>query len=242
MADTIDRVIGTITNYDERRGVVTIEAPYDNFSRMCRRQYRNVEITMLDSRPLSDKQRRNVYAMIREIAQWSGDDEKSMKEILKIDFWAGELLQTADRMFSLSNAPMSIVAAFQSWLAKFIVSNDIPTSRPMLDYVDDIESYVFACLASKKCVICGKHADLHHVDSVGMGRDREEIIHEGMEVLPLCREHHQEIHAIGRYTFMNKYHLEGGVPADTTICKIYGLKTTKSKKRTRQPETALKSP
>lgn len=229
MAETIDRVIGKITNYDERRGVVTIEAPYDNFVRMCRREYRNVEITMIDSRPLSAKQRKNCYAMIREISEWNGETPEENKRFLKLDFWCGELLETADRMFSLSNAPMSIVAAFQSWLARFIVRNDVPTRKPMLEYIDDVEDYIYACLANKKCVICGKRADLHHVESVGMGRDRDEIIHEGMPVLPLCREHHTEVHTIGRDTFMDKYHLKP-VPADKTICKIYGLKRQKVKK------------
>ena len=199
---------------------------------MCRREYKNVEVTFIDSRSLSDKQRRAAYALIREIARWSGDDERSMKNILKMDFWRGELLQMADRMFSLSNAPMSIVSAFLSWLVEFVVKNDVPTSKPMLDYVDDVESYIFACLASKKCVICGKHADLHHCESVGMGRDRDEIVHEGMEVLPLCREHHTEMHRIGRYTFMDRYHLDGGVPADRSICRLYGLKTMKKAKKT----------
>lgn len=229
--ETIDRVIGTITDYDERRGVVTIEAPYTNFARMCRREYKNVEITMIDSRPLSAQQRKCCYALIRAIARWSGEDERSMKEILKIDFWCGELLEMADKMFSLSDAPMSIVASFQSWLIRFILSNDIPTERPLLDFVDDMESYTFACLANKKCVICGKRADLHHVVNLGMGMNRDETIHEGMEVLPLCREHHIEIHSVGRDTFMSKYHLNGGIICDKTICRIYGLKSKRSTKK-----------
>ena len=231
MAETIDRVIGTIKDYDERRGVVTIEAPYENFARMCRRQYRNVEITMIDSRPLSDRQRKNVYAMIREISNWNGDTPEENKRFLKLDFWCGELLETADRLFSLADAPMSVVAAFQSWLARFIVRNDVPTNKPMLDYIDDIEDYVYACLAAKKCVICGKRADLHHVVSLGAGMNRDEVVHEGMDVLPLCREHHTEIHSIGRDTFMTKYHLNGGVICDKTICRIYGLKSKSSTKK-----------
>ena len=55
-------------------------------------------------------------------------------------------------------------------------------------------------------------------------RDRDEIIHEGMPVLPLCREHHQEAHAAPLKEFLGKYHLNGGVPADRTICRIYKLK------------------
>lgn len=227
MAAVIDRVRGKITGFDEKRGVVMIEAPYDDFAAMCRREYKEVEIQMLDSRPLSGQQRRSCYAMIREIAEWSGDTPEEIKDALKLDFWCGELLQMADRMFSLKDAPMSIVAAFQSWLARFIVRNDVPTKVSMLDYVDDVADYVLACLTAKKCVICGRKADLHHVESVGMGRDREEIIHEGMEVLPLCREHHMEAHTIGRDSFNEKYHIHG-VEADKTICRIYGLKRRKT--------------
>ena len=97
----------------------------------------------------------------------------------------------------------------------------------MLEYVDDIDDYVLACLTQKKCVICGKKADLNHVDSVGMGRNRDEIIHEGMTVLPLCREHHTEAHTIGRDSFETKYHIHG-VEEDKTICRIYGLKRRKT--------------
>lgn len=62
------------------------------------------------------------------------------------------------------------------------------------------------------------------VDVVGMGRDRTEIIHEGMRVLPLCREHHTEMHSVGKGEFLSKYHLCDGIPADKTICKLYKLK------------------
>ncbi len=227
MTAVIDRVRGKIVNYDERRGVVTIEAPYSDFVTMCRREYKEVEITMLDSRPLSEKQRRSCYAMIREIANWMGELPESAKEFLKVDFLRTELLEMS-RMFSLSDAPMSVVAAFQSWLARFIVRNEVPTRRPMLEYVDDIQDYVYACLVEKKCPICGKKADLHHVEVIGMGRDRTEIIHEGMEVLPLCREHHTEIHSMGKADFFKKYHLQCGIECDKTICKIYKLKRSKN--------------
>lgn len=224
MAEIIDTVRGKIVNYDERRGVVVIEAPYSDFVTMCRREYKDVTITMIDSRPLSDKQRRSCYAMIREIAEWSGHSAESIKGFAKLSFWRDELFQTAETLFSLSDAPMSIVAAFQGWLARFIVENDVPTRKPLLDYVDDINDYVYACLVNKKCPVCGAKADLHHVDAVGMGRNRTEIIHEGLEVLPLCREHHTEIHTIGKAAFFGKYHLNGGIIADKTICRIYGLR------------------
>lgn len=229
MTAVIDRVRGKIVNYDERRGVVTIEAPYADFATMCRREYKEVEITMLDSRPLSDKQRKSCYAMIREIAEWSGYGSDEVKDMFKFNFVASmvENMNT----FSLSDAPMSLVAAFQTFLARFIVAHDVPTRRPMLEYVDDVQDYVYTCLCEKKCPICGKKADIHHLDAVGMGRDRTTIIHEGMEVISLCREHHTEIHTIGRADFFKKYHLgSGGIECDKTICKLYHLNDRKRSK------------
>lgn len=223
----IDRVRAYIAGYDEKTGEAILRAPA-NFIKMCQQEQREAWVEYIDARPLSDKQRRSCYAMIREIAEWSGYESDEVKQHLKRKFWYGELLETADTMFSLSNAPMSVVAAFQSWIARFIVANDVPTKKPMLEYVDDINDYVYACLINKKCPVCGKKADLHHIDQVGMGRDRTEIIHEGLEVLPLCREHHTEIHTIGKNDFFKKYHLESGIIADKTICKIYKLKRSKS--------------
>ena len=74
-------------------------------------------------------------------------------------------------------------------------------------------------------------ADLHHEDAVGAGRDRTEIIHEGMEVLPLCRCHHTESHTVGDLSFKKKYHIERGIILDKKLCKIYGLKAKKEELR-----------
>ena len=84
--------------------------------------------------------------------------------------------------------------------------------------------YIYACLIAKKCCITGRPAELHHIDRVGMGRNRDDIIHEGMEVLPLCREMHQEAHTMSDREFFEKYHLPGGVVMDKTLCRIYKVK------------------
>jgi hypothetical protein len=226
----IEQITGRIVDYNEKTGELTIKAVYPDFLTLTRREYDKVSITLHDSRPLSGKQRRSCYAMLGEISEWSGQEKEEIKQLLKLNFWTSELWQTADSLFSLSDAPMSVVAAFQSWLARFIVANDVPTKRPMLDYVDDIPNYIYACLCKKKCCICGNRADLHHVERVGMGRNREEIIHEGMEVLPLCREHHEQAHTMPDEDFFNLYHLNGGIELDKNLCKIYGLKTKKENK------------
>lgn len=222
-----DIVKGTITDYDERSGVLTIKAMYPDWPTMVKRGYKTCNVQLIDSRPLSDKQRRACYALLREISDWSGQGTDSTKEWMKLKFLAEDLGETADKIFSLSNAPMSLVCAFQRYLVHFILEWDVPTHFPLLNMVDDVSDYVYACLINRKCAVCGKRADLHHVDRVGMGRDRDEIIHEGMEALPLCRVHHEECHTIGQQTFNDKYHFDGGIEIDKTICRIYGLKRRK---------------
>lgn len=234
----IERVRVPIEGYDEKAQELIIRVPYSNWPTMLRRGYKEVEVTLIDPRPLSDRQRRSCYAMLREIADWSGYDTAEVKEEMKRSFWRDELYETADTLFSLSNAPMSIVASFQSWLARFIVRNDVPTNRPMLDYVDDIPDYIYACLISKKCAVCGRPAELHHVDRVGMGRDRHDILHIGMRALPLCRKHHDEAHTMAESEFLERYHLTDGIEIDKTICRIYHLGGKKNAQQSNASRTA----
>ena len=224
MKTPVDTVKGRIVGYDERTQELLIRAHYDDWYTMTKRGYRECLVQPLDARPLSDRQRKMCYALLREISDYTGQDVHSAKEYLKLRFLADDFGETADRIFSLSNAPMSLVCAFQRYLVRFIVEYDIPCRVPLLEYVDDVHDYIYACLIAKKCCITGRPAELHHIDRVGMGRDRDDIIHEGMEVLPLWREMHQEAHTMSDREFFEKYHLPGGVVMDKTLCRIYKVK------------------
>nr|DAG22068.1 MAG TPA: Putative HNHc nuclease [Bacteriophage sp.]DAO87709.1 MAG TPA: Putative HNHc nuclease [Caudoviricetes sp.] len=224
MKTPVDTVKGRIVGYDERTQELLIRAHYDDWYTMTKRGYKECLVQPLDARPLSDRQRKMCYALLREISDYTGQDVHSAKEYLKLRFLADDFGETADRIFSLSNAPMSLVCAFQRYLVRFIVEYDIPCRVPLLEYVDDVHDYIYACLIAKKCCITGRPAELHHIDRVGMGRDRDDIIHEGMEVLPLYREMHQEAHTMGDREFFEKYHLPGGVVMDKTLCRIYKVK------------------
>ena len=204
-------------------GTAIIMADID-IAKYIKQDTKECYVEYIDSRPLSDSQRRMCYALMNAIAEWSGSSTQEIKEAFKLEFWAEKVETIGDKIFSLSNAPMSLVADFQRFLITFILENDVPVKRPLLEYVDDIEHYVYMCLIHKKCAICGKRADLHHIDTVGMGNDRTEVQHEGREALSLCREHHSEMHQIGKESFFEKYHLNGGVKIDKTILKIYGLR------------------
>ena len=228
MKGPVDTITGRIEEYDERRGELTIRAPYSDWPTMVKRGYKECLVQLIDSRTLSDKQRRACYALIGAISDHTGVGKDPTKEWLKIKFILEDLEGTADQIFSLSNAPMSLVCAFQRFLVRFILDWDIPTKFSLLDMVDDVPDYIYACLISKKCVVCGRPAELHHVDRVGMGRDRTDILHEGLEALPLCRGHHTEAHMMPDSEFFEKYHLPGGIELDRTLCRMWKLKSRRN--------------
>lgn len=230
MKAPVDVVKGRIVDVDQN-GNVTIVAHYDDWFTLTKRGYSDCYVELIDSRQLSDKQRRMCWALIGEIAEWQGDMKSTtgralerdfVNEARKLDFLISELGENVDRIFSLSNAPMSLVAAYQRYLIRFIVYNDIPTKKPMLDYVDDISDYVYSCLINKRCCICGKPAYLHHHSRIGSGRNRNEIDQEGMLVEPLCPIHHVECHAVPQAEFDDKYHISP-IPIDKTLMKLWRL-------------------
>jgi hypothetical protein len=127
-------------------------------------------------------------------------------------------------MFSLSDASMTVAREFITFLIDFIIRHDIPTKVSLLEHCEDVGRYVYSCMVNKKCCICGKPADLHHVQSVGSQGYRDKINHIGLDALPLCREHHTESHTKGQIEFMKQYHLEP-IKIDAKIAKIYKLNT-----------------
>lgn len=223
-----EHVTGTVRDITED-GTAVIHAALADPLRAMLRAYHTVEIILPDGRRISPEQRRKVYALIGEVAEYvdgirSAGTIESTKKTLKMEFMLSRMEGMERRMFSLSDCDVTTARAFINFLVEFIIENDIPTRVPLIENCEDIAAYVYACLMNKKCAVCGRHADLHHVDVVGMGRDRKEICHIGMRALPLCREHHTEIHRIGQGDFLKRYILEP-VRIDERIAKVYRLNT-----------------
>ena len=179
-------------------------------------------VELCDRRICSRAQQRKAYALIRNIAIWQGGVPAEVaKEITKYIFLLGDAPTLADS-FSLANCSVEVARLYITFLIEFCILHDVPCKEPLYSMCEDIERYVWACLIGKKCAVCGEKAELHHVDAVGMGRHRKEICHIGMKALPLCRKHHIEIHAKGKESFLEAYHLEA-VKIDERIADVYDL-------------------
>lgn len=177
-----------------------------------------------DRYKVSRAQQKKAHALLQAICRWSGYTPlETEKTITKQMFLDSQLPTIADE-FSLSNCSREIARMYITYLIDFCLLHDIPCGEPMWKLAEDIPKYVYMALIHKRCAICGQKAELHHVDVVGMGRNRKEICHLGMRALPLCRLHHTEIHRIGKVDFLSKYILEP-VKIDERIAETYRLKT-----------------
>ena len=220
---------GTITDIMED-GTAVIHAALPDLDRALLRDYGKVEIILPDGRRISPEQRRKVYALIGEVAEYvdgirNAGTIESAKRTLKMEFMLSRMEGMERRLFSLASCDVTTAREFINFLVDFIVENDIPTRVPLIENCEDVARYVYACLLNKKCAVCGRHADLHHCDGgvIGMGGNREKVNHIGRPALPLCREHHTEIHTVGQEDFLNRYILEP-VRIDERIAKVYRLK------------------
>lgn len=63
--------------------------------------------------------------------------------------------------------------------------------------------------------------EIHHVDRIGMGRNRNKINHLGLRAIALCRKHHDETEIRERELF-EENHIYG-IKLDKYLCKVLKL-------------------
>lgn len=154
---------------------------------------------------ITPDQRKKIYATIKDIATYIGDDTESIKNNLKIEF----VQNSQYEMFSLSNCSNELASDFIEFLINFAFENGVPMKEHPLKRVDDVDRYLLACIRHRVCCVCGRRAEIHHVDVIGMGRDRKTYDDSKHRKMALCRQHHTEAGQIGQDVFDEKYHVYG---------------------------------
>ena len=237
---------GYVTDYDSNTDTLYIAVP--NIGGIGPLQEKEVtqaevELTLIDGRMVSPQQRRKIFSLIHDIADYisgGGNSRNEIRSTLRamqlnylIDVADSEAvrfaltdnycrLQGID-LFSLSPsnencASKELASDFIDWLVNLCVENAIPCMDTLLNRCEDIERYIYACVLHKRCAICGRKADIHEVETVGMGRNRRKIGHVGQLVEPICREHHDECGRIGQKSFDELYHMQA-IRLDEKLCE-----------------------
>ncbi len=204
---------------DVSDGYVTVVVPIDKEYIIDKQEIVDCEVRFDDGRTISAEQRKKAYALVNDIADWSGHPPEYLKEHFKFEYMS----KVGCDYFSLSNCDMTTAREYITELIEFCFTNSVPTRDTLLNRTDDISKYLYLCVAYRKCAVCNAKADIHHVTGsrVGMGFDRNRINHTGRNVIALCRKHHQDAH-VGERSFFEKYHLYG-ITLDKYLIKKLGL-------------------
>ena len=158
-----------------------------------------------DGRHISAEQRKKAYATIKDISVHTGYLPEELKEWLKYL----HVSNTGCEYFSLSNCTMDTARGFINTILEYAIENGIILTERGVLRTDDIGAYLYMCIKHKKCCICGKHGEIHHVDTIGMGNNRNKIDDSDKRKMCLCREHHTEAHTVGIDSFTDKYIVYG---------------------------------
>lgn len=166
---------------------------------------RKAELTVFDGRSITPEQRRKIYAMMGDISAWTGYYPEELKDRMKYLY----IEKTGKEMFSLATCSIETARQFLDIIIDFALENSIPLRESGIERTEDIYNYLVSCIHHKKCCICGRPADIHHLDAIGMGNDRVHYDDSKNEIIALCRMHHTMAHTRGRESFCNLYHVFG---------------------------------
>lgn len=164
-----------------------------------------VDVKVVDKRHITDQQRKFIFALCNEISYYTGDDREYIR--LLMQQYNANLREI--EVESLSTCSMTYANNLIDTIINFCIDKEIPFAKELLEenkYTFD-EKQTYAMALKRVCVVCGQRADIHHVDTIGMGNNRQKVSHIGKKALPLCRSHHTNCHEIGDDAFIEKYHL-----------------------------------
>lgn len=186
---------------------IRLIVPIDNMYVFEKQDITQALVIFDDGRRIRPDQRKKIYAIIGDIAEWSGH---TPPELLKYDLKNNFLEYSGGEYFSLSDCTVTTAREFINYLINFCFYQNIPTRDTMLNRTDDMGTYLYACLANRKCCICNKRAEIHHCtgSKIGMGFNRNKVNNMGRSAIALCRKHHNQAHH-DENDFFEKYHIYG---------------------------------
>lgn len=164
-----------------------------------------VDIKVVNKNVITERERNFIFALCREISNYLGYETEHVRL----------MVQTMNsnahdyEIESLSNCSTTYAGDLIKTIVNFCLTENVPIPIKLLEsneYRFD-EKQTYYMILKRKCCICGGVADIHHIDTVGMGNNRKEMEHTGKRVIPLCRKHHTEAHTMSSEEFIDKHHI-----------------------------------
>lgn len=176
------------------------------------------EVEIPDNKLISNEQRKKIFAMCRDIELHWGEPVESTRWIFQSEL---EIMNGYDHI-SLRNCSMKIARELIELIIAFMFHHQIPMQVETSKLLSGDQAMLYWATVNRNCVVCGKpNSDLAHYEAVGRGFNRNKMNHYDKHVLALCREHHNEQHAIGVKSFDQKYHLDNSwIKVDDRLNKM----------------------
>ncbi len=183
------------------------------------------EVRVDDERLITAAQRGLLFALFRDISQHTnGSMTKKLVEEVKEDLKAKFCLDENEDYFSLSNTSLQVGREFIDYVLDFTFNQGVPLKFKTFEVAKEWRNWSYLCFRYRECTICRKrHAEVHHLEAVGRGMNRNKVNHSKMPLIMLCRHHHQEAHNLGDETFCRKYHV-AGIFVDVATLKALNIK------------------
>lgn len=200
------KLFGKLTKLTSNQLTIQLDddAPLFKLSKFASGRQLSTQVDVEDGRTITPDQRKKIWALIHDTADYFGDTT---------EYWEDRYKAYTRQIFgyerySLSDCSVEVASNMILTILEFCFKQNVPFAWRTWDMLPNDYSLQWFCLRYRKCIICGKHADIAHEYAVGMGRNRHHMSHKDMYFMALCREHHGEQHQIGIWTFLNKYHIK----------------------------------
>lgn len=164
-------------------------------------------ITLDDNRAITLEQLKKAHVLMAEIGTYLGYTMEWYKSLMKS--WYTEVYNDLRDGFSMANMSVDQARRFINLVIEFAFEMEIPLRYEDMPSIVEIDGFLYLCLLKKRCAVCGKAAEIHHWDAIGLGRDRTKVDDSRLRKIALCREHHVEAHQLGKESFKEKYHVYG---------------------------------
>lgn len=168
--------------------------------------YIDVDLSFFDKNQRTQEQNKIMHCLFREIAVWScGYD--TPKEELEYKNYMKQ--QYSDKPFKTSEMNVKEASDFIAFIIEFCFQAGVPFRDKGINMTDDINKYLFLCLKYRKCAVTGVKGEVHHIDTIGAGRDRRHVDHSQHRLVCLSREMHTKAHTMGWEDFASLHHIDG---------------------------------
>lgn len=171
----------------------------------------NCDLKLTDTRLISEKQRKFIFAMIGEICLQDYGERTYYKDFKYQELKQAFKLACEMKDFSLSSCSMHLANQFINYIIGYMLMHDYNVHKWIVDFEHRFtEQHLYIMLLKGQCFITGRtdNIHLHHYDAVGMGGDRTNYkSHVGKRVMLLHAVEHQLEHS--QYDYMlNKSYID----------------------------------